>query len=388
MTARPSSRRVVVTGLGVISSIGADADSFAAALRRGDSGARAMTWFEGNGTDRRIGCEVVDDPRVPAGASRAARFAVAAAVEAVARSGLDVSAGHGVVAIGTTDGLAREIEVGDPIARHTGADELSSAVADWLGLPDAETVTIGSACAAGNYSLTYGLDSLVLGDADYAVVGGADSMARKTFLGFDRLGSLAASVCRPFDIRRDGILTGEGAGVLVLESLERARLRGAPVLAELRGGALTCDADHAVVPNQESLAECMRLALVRSGLTPNDVDFISAHGTGTRLNDSTETAAMHQVYGANPPPAVSVKSMLGHTMGAASALAACASVIAIRDGFIPPTINYGGPDPECDIDCVPNVHRAAPVRVVQNNSAGFGGNNCVTVFAALDTGAS
>ncbi|MEU4605934.1 beta-ketoacyl-[acyl-carrier-protein] synthase family protein [Kribbella sp. NPDC023972] len=389
MTAEP--RRVVVTGIGVVSSIGIGVDEFTAALRAGRSGARPITLFDVSSTDRRMGCEVDDSVfEVAPGPSRAAGFAVLASLEAARQARLEAPASRGIVAVGTTDGCAYEFEAAlagpSPQVEHPthSSSMLPEAVADALGLTgEVECLTIGSACAAGNYALTYAFDCLQMGDADYAVIGGADAMARKTFLGFDRLGSIAAEACRPFDLDRDGILTGEGAGMLVLETLEHATGRGAPILVEMRSGALTCDADHAVVPNRQSLRRCMDLALRRADLRPDEISLISAHGTGTRLNDSTETAAVKDVYGANVPPTISIKSMLGHTMGAASAIAACAAVLAITDGFIPPTINFRRPDPDCDVDCVPNQSRPARVTAVQNNSAGFGGNNCVTIFTEL-----
>ena len=170
--------------------------------------------------------------------------------------------------------------------------------------------------------------------------------------------------------------------MLLLETLDRARRRAARVYAEIRGYGLSCDARHPVAPDQASIAACMRRAHARAGVSAAEIGMVSAHGTGTKANDITEAAAIREVFGAVPPPTVSVKSMIGHTMGAASALAAIACVGALRQGFIPPTINHWRTDPECPLDCVPNHARKATLRVVQNNAFAFGGNNSVLILAA------
>jgi 3-oxoacyl-[acyl-carrier-protein] synthase II len=207
-------------------------------------------------------------------------------------------------------------------------------------------------------------------------------MCRKTFAGFYRLGTIAPEYCQPFDADRKGILTGEGSGMLFLETLDGARRRGARVYAEVLGYGLSCDAKHPVAPDQASIVTCMRRAHDRAGVDPAEVGLVSAHGTGTKANDLTEAAAVREVFGDSPPPTVSVKSMIGHAMGAASALAAIACVVALEYGFIPPTINHRRTDPECGLDCVPNHARKATLRVVQNNAFAFGGNNSVLMLAA------
>jgi 3-oxoacyl-[acyl-carrier-protein] synthase II len=273
----------------------------------------------------------------------------------------------------------------DPVvARRTPAGRLSACVARELGLTDVEAVTIPTACAAGNYAIGYGLDTVRSGAAEFALCAGADAVCRKTFTGFYRLGTVAPKVCRPFDINRDGILPGEGAGVLLLESLESAVSRGARVYAEVVGYGLNCDADHPVAPNENSVARCIQLAHRNAGISADEVDFISAHGTGTRANDTTEAAAIRQVFGPRPPRTVSIKSMIGHTMGAASALSAVGCALAIAHRFIPPTINHVETDPECALDCVPNRAVEAEPRVVQNNALAFGGNNAVVIFGRAE----
>ncbi|MFE2625866.1 beta-ketoacyl-[acyl-carrier-protein] synthase family protein, partial [Streptomyces caelestis] len=203
-----------------------------------------------------------------------------------------------------------------------------------------------------------------------------------------RLGTIAPDHCRPFDKDRKGILTGEGAGVLVLETLESAVRRGATIYAEILGYGLNCDAAHPVAPNQSSIARCMELALENAGVKPDQVDLVSAHGTGTKANDVTETRAVRDVYGSEPPRTVSLKSMLGHSMGAASALAAIACALAITNDFVPPTINHRETDPECEIDCVPNEAVEAQLQIVQNNGMAFGGNNAVVILAKYEEQAS
>ena len=226
---------------------------------------------------------------------------------------------------------------------------LSTAIARELALGDVEATTIATACSAGNYALGYGFDAVKAGEAEFALCGGADAICRKTFAGFYRLGTIAPDNCRPFDIGRKGILTGEGAGVLLLETLDSALARGARIHAEVLGYGLNCDAYHQVAPNQDGVAQCMRLALDDAGLDPAQVDLVSAHGTGTKANDVTECGAIHDVFGPDAPRTVSLKSMLGHTMGAASALAAIACALAIREGFVFPTINHVETDPECAV---------------------------------------
>jgi 3-oxoacyl-[acyl-carrier-protein] synthase II len=220
------------------------------------------------------------------------------------------------------------------------------------------------------------------------VVGGVDSYSRVAHTGFNRLLAVSPDLCRPFDARRRGIIPGEGAGILVLESESNARARGATILGFLLGCGITNDASHITNPDPSGagLVRAIEQALQESCLGPEDVDWISAHGTGTPANDLAETKGIKRVFGerARALPVSSIKSMIGHTMGAASALEAVASVMAIRSGAIPPTINYEHHDPECDLDCVPNRCRVAEVRVVLSNAMAFGGVNACAVFARAD----
>jgi 3-oxoacyl-[acyl-carrier-protein] synthase II len=395
--------RVVITGLGAVTSVGIGVAEFLAGIREGRSGASPITAFDVDGYEHDIACEVAGfEPGDWLGdvafdeLGRASQFSLAAARMAVADAGLPLDRlrrSRALVAIGTTDGESRDLdhlvelevtrgpeEMDPAVAARVPAGRLSAVIARDLELEDVEAVTIPTACAAGNYAIGYGYDAVRTGEVAFAICGGADAVCRKTFTGFYRLGTIAPERCQPFDRDRKGILVGEGAGVLVLESLASARARGARIYAEVLGYGLNCDADHQVAPNESSFARCIELALEHAGVEPGDVDFISAHGTGTKANDITEARAIRRVFGDDPPRTVSIKSMIGHTMGAASALGSIACALAITAGFIPPTINHVETDPDCNLDCVPNEALPFRVRVAQNNGLAFGGNNAVVLF--------
>ncbi|MFF1322146.1 beta-ketoacyl-[acyl-carrier-protein] synthase family protein [Streptomyces chartreusis] len=404
MSTATARRRVVLTGFGVISSIGTGVEEYTAGLRSGRSGARPITRFDTEGFGQNTACEVPDfEPgrwihNVPLDdMGRAGQYAVAAARMAVDDAGLtedDLGERQAVITVGTTDGeshdiavlLEQELAAGDPeamdpvLSRRINAGRLSTVIARELRMPNVEATTVTTACAAGNYSIGYGLDSIRSGEVDIALCGGADAVCRKAFALFKRFGALTPDVVRPFDKDRQGILTGEGAGILVLESLESALARGARIHAEVLGYGLSCDAAHPTAPNRDGIARGIRLALDDAGVKQEEIDFISAHGTGTKANDKTEAAAIVDVYGDAPPRTVAVKSMLGHSMGAASALGAIACGLAIEHGFIPPTINHRETDPDCPLDVVPNAAVEADVRIVQNNSSAFAGNNAVLIL--------
>lgn len=300
------------------------------------------------------------------------------------------------IAVGTTDGESRDLDAISEVFRHNGSSishelatrvhpvNLAAAVADLIEAPQTDMVTIATACSAGNYAIGYGYDAIASNDADLAIVGGADALCRKTFTGFYRLGTIAPDVCRPFDAHRKGILTGEGSGMLVLEPMDEAVARGAVIYAEVLGYGLNCDARHPVAPDVDGVAGCIEKALALSAVDPGSVDLVSAHGTGTAANDVAECQALTQVFGENLPRTISVKSMIGHSMGAASAIGAIASALALHGQFIPPTINHRETDPKCPIDCVPNKAVEAALDVVQNNGLAFGGNNAVLVLRKAD----
>lgn len=401
------SRRVVVTGIGPVSSIGIGVSEFAAGLMGGRSGASPIESFDVTGFACSNGGEVKafkPDAEIrrldTACLGRASQFSVTAAALALRDAGVspaDLRELAGVISVGTTDGESQDLDrltercVSDgygalsaSVLRRVPSSWLSASIAHEFGLRDVEAVTLPTACAAGNYAIGYAYDVLRLGEADYALCGGADAMCRKTFAGFYRLGTIAPDTCRPFDADRKGILTGEGAGMMFLEPLDSAQRRGAHIYAEILGYGMTCDARHPVAPDQESIAQCMQRAHANSGVGPDQIDMVSAHGTGTRANDLTEAAAIRDVFGERSLPVVAIKSMIGHTMGAASALGAIGCALALDRGFIPPTINHQRTDPDCALDCVPNQGRPAAVRVAQNNAFAFGGNNAILILRHLD----
>ncbi|NUR59918.1 MAG: beta-ketoacyl-[acyl-carrier-protein] synthase family protein [Catenulispora sp.] len=397
------SRRVVITGLGPVSSIGTGVAAFETALRAGRSGISPISSFDASGFPHRNAGEVTDfDPKgllhtldVDAW-GRTSLFAAAAARLAVQDSGIDpdvLSGSRAGSSMGTTSGESQVIEAitgqwvrqgwqqsaGAPAAQYP-ASRLAVAVNRELGLTG-EAITLSTACSASNYALGYAYDQILTGAADYMVAGGADSVARWAHAGFFRLGALTKERCSPFDAGRSGILHGEGGAALFLETLESAQARGANIYAELLGYGLNCDAGHMVAPDPVSIAACMRLAHRNAGIYASDVDYICAHGTGTPANDAVEYRAVRDVFGHRTPPISSIKSMLGHAMGAASGFGAIASALAIHSGFLPPTINFTAADPEMtDIDPVPNVARQTRVDVVQNNGFAFGGNNAITIL--------
>jgi 3-oxoacyl-[acyl-carrier-protein] synthase II len=243
---------------------------------------------------------------------------------------------------------------------------------------------VSTACAAGNHAIAAAVDLLRAGRADAALAGGADAFSRITFTGFARLGAIAPERCQPFDRDRKGMIPGEGAAMLLLERASGARRRGARVYAEVAGYGLSCDAFHMTGgdPSADGAVRAMEAALADSRVAPGEVSYISAHGTGTPVNDRLEALAVTRVFGeaSRRIPASSIKSMIGHAMGAASAIEAAVCVLATVDAVVPPTINYETPDPDCPLDCVPNAARELAVRVAMNNAYGFGGNNASVVF--------
>jgi len=398
--------RVAVTGLGPVSSIGIGVAAFAEGLRAGRSGISAITSFDPAGFPHQDAGEVQDFHPTehlqrldPQRWGRSSQFAASAARLALADAGLDLSQvdpsrAHAV--IGTTSGESQVAEAltaqmvnggfaaQDPaLLSQLSANRLANAVSEELGL-QGESLTIATACSASNYAIGYGYDLLVTGEADVVFTGGADSVCRWAHAGFFRLGALTGTACAPFDRDRSGILTGEGGAVLMLETFEHAEARGARIYAELLGYGLNCDANHPVSPDRASIAECMRVAHRNAGIEAGQVDYISAHGTGTLANDLVEGRAILEVFGPTPPPVSSIKSMIGHTMGAACGFGAIAAVTAIDQGFLPPTINWVNPDPELTgIDPVPNVARPAKVRIAQNDGFAFGGNNAIVILGAV-----
>ncbi|ETK36539.1 beta-ketoacyl-[acyl-carrier-protein] synthase family protein [Microbispora sp. ATCC PTA-5024] len=400
-------RRVAVTGLGAVSCIGTGVEAFTAAVREGRNGASEISSFDTDGFPYTVACEVKDfEPerllrRIDSARwGRSALFAAAAARLAVEDSGLDpgdLSAARTGSIMGTTAGesqvlmevvdqwMSQGLKAVDPrLVPMAPASQIANAVSAELHLTG-DSQTIPTACSASNMALGYAYDLVRTGQADFMLAGGADAVNRSCHAGFYRLGALAEKVCRPFDVNRSGILTGEGGAVLVLEPLEHAQARGARIYGEVLGYGVNCDAKHMVNPDASSFAECIRIAHRFAGVEASQVDYISAHGTGTRTNDITEVTAVREAFGERIPPISSVKSMIGHTMGAASAFGAIACLKAIQEGFLPPTANLEELDPALGpgLDVVPNVARPGRVDVAQNQGLAFGGNNVVTVFGRV-----
>jgi 3-oxoacyl-[acyl-carrier-protein] synthase II len=402
-------RRVFVTGLGVVSPLGFGRRQFWEGLTSGASGAAPLELFDTNGLDRSIACEVKGfRPRDHLTAGEARRmgrcsaFAVTAARMAVEEAGLDDAALRGdrvSVIVGTTMGEANLLGELESAWIHQGEHAVPPEMIPRYGttlLPIHVARALGArgmvqslpaACAAGNYAIGYAADQIRAGRADVMVTGASEVIEKLQFAGFCRLGAMAPERCQPFDRDRKGLLLGEGAGMMVLESEEHLVRRGGTALAEVGGYGLACDAYHITRPRPDGEGNlyAMRRALLASGLEPGDVDYINAHGTGTPANDPIETMVIRDVFSDRPVPVSSIKSMLGHCMGAASALEAVACVLSLETGVLPPTIHYETPDPECALDVVANQARRQDVKVVLNNALAFGGYDAVLAFAKPGT---
>jgi 3-oxoacyl-[acyl-carrier-protein] synthase II len=396
---------VFVTGIGVVSSIGLGRAAFFESLEKGVSGISPVAAFDASPLGRLYAGEVQQfDARdhttqgEQRRMGRCAAMALAAARMAVTDAEIKDGALAGprtAVVIGTTMGEARilaELEyewitagpqaVTRALIPKYGSTLLPIHVAR-AGGAQGLVVALPAACAAGNYAISFAADLIRSGRADVAVCGAAEILQELQFSGFVRLAAMAPERCQPFDLNRQGLLLGEGSGMLILESEAHAQRRGARLQAEVREYGLSCDAYHITRPHPEAAGSiaAMRGAIERSGLVPADVDFVNAHGTGTRANDLAEAKVMRDIFGERRVPISSMKSMLGHCMGAASALEAIGCVFTLETGLYPPTIGYDTPDPECDLDVVANTARRGKSDVVLNNSLAFGGYNAVTLFA-------
>ena len=391
--------RVVVTGLGPVSPIGVGKEAFFHALKTGVNGTVPLSKIDTQRFERKYGCEVkgtiaewVADFDAFAESGTPSHFALAATGLALADAGIERAAIAGKRVncyFGTTYGESNLIDdmvtamAQSQPGRHaslgrTFASEISRDVARSIG-STGEAVTIGNACSASNAALIFGYEAIQAGDCELAICGGSDAVYKATFATFHRLGSMTDRDCTPFNAGRKGVLTSEGGSALVLESYERAIRRGAHIYAEVLGFAMNCDADHMVRLNHHSVGDCMKAALANACVPPGMVGYICAHGTGTAANDSNEYKAIEAVFGHSPPPVSSIKSMMGHSMGAAAGFGAIACMLALSEG-LPPTINVSEQDPEIPIDVVCEGFRAGKVDVVINNAFAFGGNNSILVF--------
>jgi len=411
--------KTVVTGLGAITPIGLTVEEFWRNLTAGKSGAGFLSSFDTSDFPVKIACEVQGfdaadylDQRLVRRTVRSTQFAIAASRMALDDAGLTINSANasevGVV-MNTGGGGFADIEDGTRTLLDKGPRGVSplfipstmpnavSCLVSMVTGAKGPVVTSAAACASGNYAFVEAHRLLLLQEATALITGGTESGTKPlTLAALHRMGALSRRndnpqlACRPFDRDRDGFVFGEGAAVMVVETEEHARQRGAHIYAEIAGGAITSDAYHITAPDPsgDGAARAMQQALDRAGLQPQEIDCIFAHGTSTELNDVTETRAIKQVFGehAYRIPVTATKSMLGHMLGAAGAASALAAVLSIRDGIIPPTLNLDTPDPECDLDYVPHVARRQQVRAAMINGFGFGGQNAALIIKAYQNG--
>ena len=394
--------------MGVVSSVGLGRAPFWQSLVEGRSGTSTIRSFDATRLGRTLAAEVQNftatDHLTSVESRRAGRcsaFALAAARMAVRDAGLPEAAlrsERASVVLGTTMGEADICGVLDGRWIHEGPDAMSPRVIPkfapyLLSMQTAQAfgcrgtvLTLPAACAAGNYAIGYATDLIRAGRADVVITGAAEMLQELQFAGFVRLGAVAPERCQPFDLERLGLIVGEGAGVMVLESEAHAVRRGATALAEVGGYGLACDGFHITRPEPSGagVIHALREAIRRSGLAAGDVDFINAHGTGTKANDAVESTAVRAVFGERRVPISSIKSLIGHCMGAASAIEAVSCVETIISGIYPPTTGYGSVDPECDLAVVANTAARGRADVVVNHSLAFGGYDAVVLFAKPD----
>ncbi len=403
---------VVITGLGLVTPIGTGKTRFWSALIAGENGIRTITSFDTSQFRTHRGgelpdfnpseyCHNIDHRRI----GRGSQLAVAAARLAFDDGGINVAetdSSRIAVIFGTTMGESPIAESIDSLmAKRNGLDRalcypdsalrfpqemISTSVAREFGLRGPVSL-IATACAAGNYAIGYAADLLQFGEVDFALAGGSDPFSRVAFTGFNAMLAVAPENCQPFDRGRKGMSPSEGAAALLMERYGTARRRGAHIYAEVAGYGISNDAHHMTAPHPtgRGASGSISNALAAAKVSVDSVDYINAHGTGTPANDRIETLAIKQVFGeaAYRTPVSSIKSRLGQTMGAASAIEAAASALTIEQGIVPPTINYREKDPNCDLDYVPNCARDVRVRTVLSNSFAFGGNCAALVLRSV-----
>ena len=408
-----SSRRVVITGLGAVTPIGNSVSAYWSGLTKASNGVAPITLFDASRHACRFAAEVKDfdpigvlDPKEAKRWDRFCQFGVVAAKEALAESGLEINDSNrqriGVI-IGSGVGGLLTMETQAHVLEGKGPGRVSPFTVPMM-IPNMATglaaialgaqgpsSAVATACAAGSNAIGDAFRLLQQGHADVMICGGAESAITPLGVaGFASAKALSfrnddpATASRPFDAERDGFVIGEGAGVLVLESLEHAQGRGAQILGEVIGYAMSCDAHHITspIPGGTGGARAMSLAIADAGLEPEDIDYVNAHGTSTPANDSNETSAIKTALGdrAKQIPVSSTKSMTGHLLGGSGGIEAVAAVLALRHGVIPPTINHQNPDPACDLDIVPNQAREQIISTALSNSFGFGGHNVCLAF--------
>lgn len=396
-------RRVAITGTGVVSSLGPDRDSFWRALRAGRSGIAPMGLVDCSALKFANGAEVAHfdplhyfDAKTAGQLDRSVQFAGVAAAEALRESGLAITPERTAVVTGCAiGGKPTEDETYRLLyeERRTRFDPLSipkvmtSASSSYISMRHGVTgpcYTVSTACASAAHAIGQAFWMVRSGVVDAAIAGGTEAPLTLGMLrAWEAMRVVAPDTCRPFSLGRRGLILAEGAAMLVLEEWDSARARGARIVGEIRGFGMSSDAGHLTMPSAEGAARAMTAALRDGGLEASQIGYINAHGTGTPANDSTETRAIRGVF-PHPPPVSSTKSMHGHALGASPALEAVATVLALRDGVLPPTANFIDVDPDCDLDVIANEARAMTVEVALSNSFAFGGLNAVLAFRAPD----
>ena len=417
MSTASQSRRVVVTGIGCLSALGPDTASFWDGLIKGRSGISRLTRFDPTDFPSKVGGEIRDfdpgkfmDPKEAKRNDRYTQYAVAASRMAIEDAQVDttkldaerfgVIIGSGIGGMETIENQARVLIERGPsrVSPFTIPSLIANIASGVVAIEfQAKSVNFGvvSACASGSHALGEAMRHIRDGHADIMLSGGSEAcITRLSYAGFCNMKAMSTDfndtpekASRPFDKLRDGFVMGEGAGVLVIESLEHAQARGARIYCELAGYGATCDAYHITGQDQEGkgLALCLNRALSEAGVAKSEVSYINAHGTSTPINDRCETLAIKRVFGEQAPKIAisSTKSMTGHLLGAAGGVEAAVCALAIRHGIVPPTLNLENPDPDCDLDYVPNQARKMTVNVAISNNLGFGGHNASLVFKAF-----
>jgi len=411
-------KRVVITGYGLVTPLGIGSKEPWENLINGKSGIDYITRFDATTMKSKIAGEVRDfnerdfiDPKEAKRMDLFTKFAMAAAKLALEMSGLEITEENaprvGVLVGAGLGGLEtferfhkRLLQTNNPrkVSPFFIPMLISNMASGQIAIRSGAkgpSISISTACATGAHSIGYALRTIQYGDADVMITGGSEAaISAISVSGFDAMRALAElkddpkKASRPFDRERTGFVIAEGCGVVVLETLEHAKKRGAPIYGEIVGFGQSADAYHiaAPSPNGEGPSRCMASALKDAGITPEDIDYINAHGTSTPLNDIAETKAIKNVFGdyAYKIPVSSNKSMMGHLLGAAGAVESIFTILSLKEGIIPPTINYEHPDPECDLDYVPNEARKADIKYAMSNSFGFGGTNASLVFKRFE----
>jgi 3-oxoacyl-[acyl-carrier-protein] synthase II len=404
-----STRRVVVTGMGIVSAVGNHLSTFWQSLKEGKCGIRPITIFDPSAYRSHNGGEVKNlSPethftlRELRRLSRCDQFGIIAAREAMQDSGIEQSEidreRFGII-LGADSGGIFSVEQYFR-AVYTNADKRPSPslllsfslatttdhIAQEFDLRGPRTTT-ATVCSSSSAAIAFAYDAIASGTAELMIAGGSDSLCEVTYAGFNSLRAIDPAGCRPFDKNREGLSLGEGAGILILEELEHARARGGRIRGEVLGSGICAEAYHLTAPEPSGggIARAIRLALADAGVVPDSVDYINAHGTATPVNDVVETRGIKKALGTRvyEIPLSSIKSMIGHCLGSAGGIEAIATLLSLREGIIPPTINYSTPDPECDLDYTPNEAREKAINIAISNSFAFGGNNVCLVFGRI-----